>query len=206
MSVNKLLFLSIFLIVAGIIAKDPFSSVSYGPGVIAPDPPKQNNTDVGSFFHNDIKVDPKASFEIEAKVLAKKNYSSDPESIASPVDLALGWGRMSDESILEKISISQRKRFYYWRVDEFPIPRSEIERHSANMHLIPANESIERKIEEVEPGALVRFNGYLVNLERDNGWHWNTSLTRNDTGGGACELVWVEEFDVIHQSDVEFYE
>jgi len=203
---NKLLFFSILLIVAGIVIKEPFSNVSYGPGVIAPESPIQNSTDADVFFYNDIEVKPQASFEIEAKVLARKNYSYDAESIASPVDLALGWGRMSDESILETIDISQRNRFFYWRTDKFPIPRKEIEQHSANMHLIPANDEIEQQINQVKPGELVKFNGFLVNLERGNGWRWKSSLTRNDTGGGACELVWVEEFEIIHQSDVEFYD
>ena len=199
---NKLLLISAVLIIAGIVVKEPFSNVSYGPGVIAPDAPLQSNTDAEAFFYDDIHVKPQASFEIEAKVLARKNYSSDAESIASPIDLALGWGSMSDESVLETISISQRNRFYYWRVDKFPIPRKEIEQHSANMHLIPANDEIAKQIEQVHTGELVRFNGFLVNLERDNGWHWNSSLTRNDTGGGSCEVVWVEEFEIVPESEI----
>ena len=202
MNMNKLLFISAVLIIAGIVVKEPFSNVSYGPGVIAPDAPLQSNTDAEAFFYDDIHVKPQASFEIEAKVLARKNYSSDTESIASPIDLALGWGSMSDESVLETISISQRNRFYYWRVDKFPIPRKEIEQHSANMHLIPANDEIAKQIEQVHTGELVRFNGFLVNLERDNGWHWNSSLTRNDTGGGSCEVVWVEEFEIVPESEI----
>ncbi len=203
---NKLLFLSILMIVIGIIVKQPFSTISYGPGVIAPDDPIQDDTDNDSFFYNDITIEPLASFSIEAKVLARKNYSSDAESIVSPVDLALGWGRMSDESVLQSIDISQRNRFFYWRVDDFPIPRKEIERHSANMHLIPANNAIADKIDQVKSGELIRFSGFLVNLERSNGWHWKSSLTRNDTGGGACELIWVEKFEIVHESEVEYYD
>lgn len=204
MNLNKLLFVSILLIVAGIIFKAPFSDVTYGPGVKAPDEPEQSGTSAGAFFYKDIEIKPQAEFGVEAKVLAKKNYSFDSESIVSPVDLALGWGRMSDESILENINISQRKRFYYWQVDQFPIPRKEIEHHSANMHLIPANDEIARQIDRVKAGEIVRFNGFLVNLKRNNGWYWNSSMTRTDTGGGACELVWVEEFEIVHQSELEF--
>lgn len=206
MNINKLLFFSILLIAVGIVVKQPFSNVTYGPGVTAPDTPIQSRTNAESFFYDEIKVKPQASFAIEAKVLARKNYSSDTESIASPIDLALGWGRMSDESVLESISISQRNRFYFWRVDELPIPRKEIEQHSANMHLIPANDEIAEQIEQVKVGELVRFNGFLVNIQQDNGWRWKSSLTRNDTGGGACELVWVEEFEIVHESELEFYD
>jgi len=203
---NKLFFLSLFLLATGFILKAPFSTVSYGPGVIAPDNPIQSSTNVAPFAYNKVKLHPQASFEVEAKVLAKENYSSDKESMVSPVDLALGWGRMSDESILKDIRISQRRRYYSWHVDKFPIPRKEIERHSANMHLIPADDHIAAIINRVQAGELVRFKGYLVNAKRNNGWRWNSSLTRNDTGGGACELVWVEEFEIIHHSEIDFYE
>ena len=202
MNANKLLLISLILIIGGVILKDPFSSVTYGPGVIAPDDPVQNSTNAESFFFDDIEVKPQASFSIEAKVLSKKNYTFDSESKAAPVDLALGWGRMSDEAILDDIDISQRNRFFFWRTEHFPIPRKEIEQHSANMHIIPADKSIARQLDKVKEGQLVRFSGYLVNLKRADGWHWESSLSRNDTGGGACELVWVEELEIVYDSEI----
>jgi hypothetical protein len=201
---NKLLLVSVAIIIIGILSNNPFSTVSYGPGIIAPDEPIQTNTHIKPFFYHDIKIKPQASFKIEAKVLAKENYSSDPESIISPVDLALGWGKMSDEAILQAIDISQSHRFYYWHVDQFPIPRKEIEQSSANMHIIPANEDIAEQIAKIKTGELIRLSGYLVNLERSNGWYWNSSLTRNDTGAGACEVIWVETLEIVHKSEVEY--
>lgn len=201
---NRLLIYSVLLLAGGLFFNPPFSTVSYGPGVIAPDDPEQSAASAETFSYKDLQVEPLADFSVEAKVLARENYSADAESIASPVDLALGWGRMSDEAILEAISISQRNRFYYWQVENFPIPRKEIEQHSANMHMIPANDEVAEQIDQVKAGEMVRFNGFLVNLKRSNGWHWNSSTTRNDTGKGACELVWVEEFEIVHESALEF--
>jgi len=131
-------------------------------------------------------------------VLAKKNYHLGREADLSPTDLALGWGNMSDERILEQIKISQSGRFYFWRVDSFPIPRHEIETSSANMHLIPANESVKSTIKNIRPGDLVEMSGSLVNVTANKGdWHWSSSLTRNDTGNGACELVWVKSLRIV---------
>jgi hypothetical protein len=101
---------------------------------------------------------------------------------------------MSDESILKDIKITQSGRFYYWHVNEFPIPREEIETHSANMHMIPANSQIEKLLKSVRVGQIVTFKGQLVEVKAQDGWHWKSSLTRNDTGAGACELVFVESF------------
>lgn len=49
----------------------------------------------------------------------------------------------------------------------------------------------------IGPGHIVRFHGYLIEARRDDGWHWRSSLTRNDTGNGACELIWVEDLEVL---------
>jgi hypothetical protein len=42
---------------------------------------------------------------------------------------------------------------------------------------------------------LVELEGYLVYVKGDN-FTWNSSLTRNDTGDGACEVLYVEKISV----------
>ena len=172
--------------------------VEYEAGVLVENTPIQEDSSSASEFElNGYDITPLKSFQIKARVLGRENYSSGRESDLSPVDLALGWGRMSDESVVSKISISQSGRFYHWHVDEFPIPRREIETHSANMHLIPSNEVVLDSIEEIKTGDVIEIDGYLVNVEADDGWRWNSSLTRNDTGDGACELIWVTRLRIL---------
>jgi hypothetical protein len=43
---------------------------------------------------------------------------------------------------------------------------------------------------------VVALTGYLVEVRGPDGFRWRSSLTREDTGNGACELVWVEKLDV----------
>jgi hypothetical protein len=43
----------------------------------------------------------------------------------------------------------------------------------------------------VRPGQRVRIDGWLVQVDANDGWHWRSSLSREDTGGGACEVVYV---------------
>ena len=113
------------------------------------------------------------------------------------MDVAFGWGKMSDEAVLARIDVSQSGRFYYWRYEGSPpIPHREIELSSANMHLIPATKAIEKKLKNLRPGNVVALKGYLVDVQGEGGFRWKSSLTREDTGGGACELVWVEELEV----------
>jgi hypothetical protein len=166
----------------------------YGVGVAAPTLPAQQHVSEGQpFAYKGYRVTPLARFNLDARVLAREDYGFGRESEISPVDVVFGWGRMSDGAVLDQIRIRQSNRFYYWSVEEFPIPRQEIESHSANMHLIPADSAVERTLSRIRQGQLVRLRGYLVRVDASDGWSWVSSLSRNDTGAGACELIWVEE-------------
>ena len=157
---NPLFILFFIVVIWFFFAKE--SVVTLGPGVLASDPPKQ--TDIASaqsFAFKDFEVTALAKFQIKAKVLSKENYRWGREADLSPVDLALGWGTMSDESVLDAIEISQSNRWYTWWTDDFPIPRRDIETQSANMHLIPANSDIESLINKARRGDIIEISGYV---------------------------------------------
>jgi len=166
--------------------------IELGPGVRAAQIPVQQDIESPEVFRVDTyRITPLAEFRIRAKVLSRETYSMGRESDLSPIDLALGWGRMSDEQVLQSIAISQSGRWYRWRARDFPIPRREIETHSANMHIIPADETIADVIDEFPEGDIVELDGFLVRADADDGWRWVSSLTRDDTGARACELFYV---------------
>ena len=150
--------------------------ISLGPGVTVTEVPKQENIDSSiSYTNDDYTITAIAKFRIKAKVLSKENYYIDREADLSPVDLALGWGNMSDERVLENIEISQSGRFYRWQVDAFPIPRREIETHSANMHLIPASDTVKSVLDKIRKGDIIEISGSLVNvMSNSDDWHWES--------------------------------
>lgn len=172
--------------------------VTLGPGIKINEAPLQKNLKRSeSFAFKDYQIIPLAEFNITAKVLARKDYSLGRESDLSPVDFVLGWQSMSDEAILEQIDIKQSGRWYHWRVQSFPIPRKEIETQSANMHLIPADDYIENLLDDVKQGQLISIEGYLIRAEADNNWAWQSSLSRNDTGAHACEVIFVKSVNIL---------
>jgi len=175
----------------------PEKKISHGPGIIAAQVPQQVNLqNQKSFLHNNFWVTPLAKFSVEARVLSKNWHRFNRYRKIVPVDLAFGWGKMSDESILDFIDISQSSRWYRWKTNNFPIPRKEIETNSANMHLIPSNKSVETLIKRSREGDIIELVGKLVKVKAKDGWHWTSSLTRDDTGNQACELIWVEIFKI----------
>ena len=173
-------------------------AVHDAPGILAGGVPTQKDLAAGtSLTRGHFTLDPRAKFAMTGRVLSREDYQLDDLAPIAPTDLALGWDRMSDTAVIDRIRISQSNRFYYWYTEQFPIPRREIEDSSANMHMIPANDTVARELRRVRPGEIIHFEGFLVDVHRDDGWRANTSLTREDTGAGGCEIVLVESLSDV---------
>ena len=168
------------------------------PGIIAPQEPVQVNLDPPPRFEaKGYTFIERATYTITARVLRKEIYRHDGGAGLAPVDLGVGWGPLSDSAMLDQLEFSQMGRFFYWnpRSAEFPLPRMVLISHLAQMHMIPATAAIDAKLRRLRPGQLVTASGYLVDVRGANGFSWNTSLSRTDTGEGACELFWVERLE-----------
>ena len=141
-----------------------------------------------------------AQYEITARVLGTKRYWS-REGKLVPYDVALGWGPMSDQAVLDQLKISQGNRFFFYQWQrQPPIPIAEIVRHASNHHIISANREVASAVAQLQRGQCVRLRGRLVNVSRPDGFSWNTSTTRADSGNGACEIFYVEEIRVVEES------
>src|ERR1700676_1864918 len=164
-------------------------------GVLAADDPQQTNLPTGDKVQvGRWTLTVRAEYRVTARILARERYHFDALADLAPEDLALGWGPMSDNRILRAIEISQSNRFYYWRAQQSsPLPRDSIITHSANTHVIPQNKMIARQLSRLRPGQVVTLSGELVDGVRDDGRWIKTSMVRDDTGAGACEVLLVSD-------------
>ncbi len=164
------------------------------PSVGMGDAPLQSDVpdSLQPFALPDATLTPLAGFSIDARVLAREDYRLGREADLSPTDLALGWQRMREDAVLSELKISQSSRWYSYRwKNRPPLSPQEIARSSANMHMIPANDAVADALADVRQGDDVRIDGWLVEASAPDGWRWRSSTTREDTGGGACEIVYV---------------
>jgi hypothetical protein len=174
-------------------------AVGHPPGMLVREQPKQVDVQPSVFMLDDYRVTRKASFEVRARILSKEPYYLGRTAELSPIDLALGWAVMSDSAVLEKIDISQSGRWYRTRYElPPPVAEQQIAANSSNMHMIPARQDIERALKKLRVGEIVFLRGYLVDVEHASGWYWRSSMSRTDSGDGACELVYVESLSVEH--------
>jgi hypothetical protein len=149
------------------------------------------------FVHKGYTLNLKPDYQITARVLDTEKYYFDPQSDIMPIDVALAWGKLAKDEYIEQMSVSQGRRWYYWRTDTLFMPVKDISAHSSNHHLIASNDDIASKIASLDPNDIVVLKGVLVDVNMPNGGKIETSLSRKDTGAGACEVLFVNSIDVF---------
>ena len=168
-------------------------------GMPAGKDPEQTASDLPpAFADGDYQITPLARYRITAVVLSRDRYRNDRGALLAPVDLALGWGSMSVAGVINDLKISQSGRWYeYSYPDEPPLDPGLIASHSANTHCLPATPEVRHRLLNVKRHDLVAMEGYLVEVTGPDGYRWKSSLTRDDTGGGACEVMWITALRIL---------
>lgn len=179
----------------GVAALVDSGAIDRPPGVLAPAEPRQKLISGPAFAFGDYQLTPLADFDVEARVLSVEKYRTDGGSRLSPIDFALGWGPMSDSAVLGHFRVTQGARFFTIYPDEQAIDLQTALRSASNMHLIPATSDMGDEMKRVRPGNIVRLRGKLVSVLGPDNFTWTSSLTRADTGNGACELFYVESLE-----------
>jgi hypothetical protein len=164
--------------------------------------PEQTRTSDDTFEKGNYIITPVKDYKITARILREETYEHSEFGDLIPIDLALGWNKMSDLNAIKKegIDITQSGRFYFWKTPNFnQFSRHDIEHNSANNHIAPANDDIKNYIlKNFKAGQVVYMEGNLINLKlKSNGRYLTTSTSRDDTGAGACEVIWVKKVKIL---------
>lgn len=153
----------------------------------------------------DMDIAFKYSYDVSALVVHDEDYNDGSlNGMLAPKDVALAWGRVAEYNDKIDFNWEQSNRWYYWHVDDISVLGpvggvDEVSCHSANTHLIPADSSIRDDIMRIKQGDYIRLQGYLVDVDgskKDGStFYWYSSTTRDDTGDGACEVMYVEKVE-----------
>ena len=164
------------------------------PGILIRDEPLQGPVPTGQGFwqSGDTNIRALASYNIKARLLHAERYRWDAMADLAPIDLGVGWGVMSDEAHAARCEFSNSGRFLNWWWSAGDSPGDEAARSMTNMHMLPANDRVRDRLLSLRPGQLFQAGGYLVEVMRPGMGPWTSSLSRLDTGAGACEIMWVQ--------------
>lgn len=142
-----------------------------------------------SFF-----IYPKARYRINGMLVSKKRYLKGFMSRLSPWDYALIWG--TAPNYLPYLEFDQMVRYCLFSLKSTSqVDVQTISRQMGNNHLIPATKNLRKALGKAKKRDLICIEGFLVNVRGQDRCKrsstWNTSLVRTDSGGGACEIIYV---------------
>lgn len=142
---------------------------------------------------DDYRLEPVARFDATVLVLQATEHRGGSIPF-SKLDFGVAWGTAVDDEILKNVRFMHRGRFLYWRTEDSDLYArrgKEITHQVGNFHLIASSDVLE-DLKDVRRGDVVRLVGRLVNVSGPDRKRWMTSMTRSDTGAGACEIILVE--------------
>jgi len=199
MSVKNILYLSIVVLITSTVTYEVTSNDFSGPSYMAP--PSQQNLDTIDTItlegiDGPIDLQLLATYTVSAAVKSTEDYSTDFTSQISPRDLVLAWADLNKPYIDRFVSYSQKDRWYFFTVKGGSnVDIDYVDLNSANTHIIPANPEVYALVKEVTINDYVTLEGYLVNAIFVNG-SWSTSLVREDTGDGSCEILYLTDITI----------
>jgi hypothetical protein len=179
--------------------------ITYPPGLLIASEPEQTALPESTAVieYGPFHLKPLARFALDARLLHRKIYRWDRQSALARVDLAVGWGPMSDQTVIDRLNVTQSMRFFWYEYQQPPpIPKEQIVCHGTNLHIIPSTPAIESQCKSLRIGSLIHLSGELVEATGPEIGTWRSSLSRTDSGNGACELIWVDELSRLVPEDV----
>ena len=117
-------------------------------------------------------------------------------------DVCLVWGRNVTTGVIKKMKFRNRDFTCYYSYPDAATGALFTENGLSNNHLLAGDDNMARKVRSVRRGDQIRVRGWLASYERPGTpFRRGTSTTREDRGNGACETVYVTEFEVLRRGN-----
>lgn len=216
--INKLLFVFL-LITLGVtfFTRNNYRAVEKIHPDLLKDPiqTELNDPQILTFRQEDYEYEltPLYAYEINAFVVHKMDYtlfSIYKRDSVFPLDLCLLWGENVQNRVYQSknLKFGQDMRFCSYRYSH------NLQFNGAqfsNSHLVVQDEIMEKQLKQISRGDQVKIQGKLVNIKAQNlgdpgefdpgYFELKSSISREDTGQGACEIILLENIEIIQKSN-----
>lgn len=117
-------------------------------------------------------------------------------------DLCVIWGQNVESGVYRQMKFSNDSWTCWASWPDVAIGRLFKMNALSNNHLLSDDDSINKSLMAAEPGDHIRLKGLLSEYANPgNGFQRGTSTTREDSGNGACETIYLNEFAIIHKAN-----
>lgn len=203
-----LILLFIAIVITLVIGLWPSKVVNQQPGVLARGAPKVTTISKEGLRKDGFVFDPVAHFSFKGRILERRNYyyilgmnmlSFDRAAAVSPVDFLIGWNEMSDEATLETFRFYIDGREWSWKPDDIndrPKYTKLVESNVAMVHVIPGNNAVDKKLDDIYVGHIVTMSGDIVKVSSTKtAYSWGTSKTEESVSSNEY-IVMLDELRV----------
>ncbi len=162
---------------------------------------RQDKFEVG-FNGVSYQVRPQYRYELNGLVVSYRHHDGNSrmhrrsQDHLNMLDVCVVWGDNVDSALLRRLdfwngiftcNVSTRDQEAWERFDMVAL---------SNNHLISDDPDIRKAVQKIRIGDQIRVRGLLSAYAAGEGPERGTSVTREDTGNGACETIYVDEFAV----------
>ncbi len=116
-------------------------------------------------------------------------------------DICVVWGENIETEVYKSMTFKNASWTCYYRYPDRETGKKFCGSCLSNNHLLSGDGEINKEIMDAETGDQIYVNGYLSNYSHDGGFRRGTSTTRNDSGGRACETIYVEDFRILKKAN-----
>ena len=118
------------------------------------------------------------------------------------VDICVVWGANAQAGAYQKMSFSSGQFVCYASTRDTDAWQPAYIRALSNNHLLSDTPHILQQLKNVKVGDQIRLQGQLVEYAHNAGFAFTrgTSTSRDDTGNGACETIFVRDIQVLRKA------
>ena len=150
------------------------------------------------------QIEPVYDYEVWGLVVSNHDSNSWKDSVheawndyINTKDICIIWGQNLKNASLSELKFRNGSWTCYVTTNSSQAWQQFNTTQISNNHVIPANAEIKKLMARSSVGDEIRMRGQLVNYRINNGPSRNSSTVRTDTDNGACEIIYVKEFETF---------
>ena len=174
-------------------------------------PPRQTATEEDAFTVSlkgvDYQIEPLYDYELYGVVVSFQHHNGermlheDWNDHLNVADLCVVWGANTQALDLNAFKFWNGQFTCFFRTRDQAAWRQFDPTALSNNHLLADDAYLRRRIENVRVGDQSRLRGQLASYSHAGGFQRGTSTSRTDTGNGACETIYVNDFAILSSMD-----
>jgi hypothetical protein len=147
-------------------------------------------------------VEPQFEYDLNGVVVSYRQHDGEStmhrrsNDHLNMADLCVVWGSTAASPYLSEISFWNGIFTCNFSTQSRAAWDSIQMREISNNHLLSADDLIRRRVGDVKIGDQVHVRGWLASYGSGAGKR-GTSTTRDDTGNGACETIFIDDFEIV---------